>query len=132
MGEKGIIASDMSAGFSIFYSNRVEELFQELKRQLFAPPLRPFARRLVVVSSPPLKSWLMLQMAQDPEIGIAAGLEISYPEETLKKLAVFEKERPTCLELALSIEQHLRAVLQLPDQKIWTPLAHYLQLDAKR
>lgn len=110
--------------FSVFYSNRVEELFQCLKQQLF--PSAPFTRRLLVVPSPPLKSWLMLQLARDPDLGIAAGLEISYPEETLKKLGA--PSSPPFLDLSLAIESQLRQLLQEKKRSdIWTPLFHYFE-----
>lgn len=128
----------MSPHLSVFYSNRVEELYQRLKQQLFNFPADSFTRRLVVVPSPPMKTWLMLQLAKDPEVGIAAGLQVSYPDETIAK-SLLESESEVLtnasrMEMALTIENQLRLVaktwpeLSLREREIWTPLLKYLHV----
>jgi exodeoxyribonuclease V gamma subunit len=49
---------------------------------------------MVIVPSAAMKSWLMLQMAKDPELGVCAGFEIGFLETTIKKL--FEKKGQAC------------------------------------
>lgn len=123
----------------LFYSNRIERLYQDLKQQLFASS-SPFAQRLVIVPTPAIKSWLLLQFAKDPDMGIAAGLEILYLNDALKKLAerITEKKEdryiPNQLELTLSIETHIREIASIwnilsQDKKnIWQPLFNYLKI----
>src|SRR5262245_60569287 len=96
---------------TVFYSNRVEELYQQLKSQLF--PGDPFTKRRIVVPSPPLKSWLNLKLAKD--LGISAGIEVSYPDEMLKKLGItFDSP----LELALRIESELRQMQPFSQKRL--------------
>ncbi|MCE5315938.1 MAG: exodeoxyribonuclease V subunit gamma, partial [Parachlamydia sp.] len=111
---------------SLFYSNRVEDLYAQLKRQLFASPCNPFARRLVVVPNPPLKTWLMLQLAKDPDIGIAAGIEVSYPDEMIDRFSE-SPLFPSRVEIALAIEAQLRRVVRNARDETWAPLMHYLK-----
>ena len=72
--------------FRTVFSNRVEELYIEFRETILHLEKFPFARRLVIVPSPALKTWLMLQMAKDPDAGIAMGLEISYLDQSVQKL----------------------------------------------
>lgn len=114
---------------SLFYSNRVEELYAHLKRQLFAladSKGNPFARRLVVVPNPPLKTWLMLQLAKDPEIGIAAGIEVSYPDETIDRFSE-SPLFPSRMAIALAIEAKLRSIVGTAKEETWAPLIQYLK-----
>lgn len=141
----------MSKQFQVFFSNRTELLYERLKRALFSSTTTPFTRRLVIVPSQPMKAWLLLKMANDPELGIATGIEISYLDPSLKKLhrtlfpelikEVEEQKRLSPLELALAIESEIRAILpQLNAAKlnlsecgqtsIWQPLIHYLKISA--
>ena len=76
----------MTSSFEVYFSNQVEFLLHAFKERIYKTP-SAFTRRLVIVSSPALKSWLMLQLAKDPAIGIAAGMEIYYLDEALEKLS---------------------------------------------
>lgn len=109
----------------LFYSNRVEELYAHLKRLLFPMPCNPFARRLVIVPNPPLKSWLMLQLAKDPDIGIAAGVEVSYPDETIDRFSETPLF-PSRVQMALEIEGQLRRVIQNPKNGCWDSVIKYI------
>jgi exodeoxyribonuclease V gamma subunit len=90
---------------------------------------------MVIVPSAAMKSWLMLQMAKDPEVGVCAGLEIGFLETTIKKL--FEKlggkekleeyYEPSELELALALEENITKVAtDSIFQAEWQPLLLYL------
>lgn len=123
----------------LFYSNHIEQLYQNLKQQLFSHP-KPFERRLIIVPTPAIKSWLLLQFAKDPEMGIAAGLEFHYLEDGLKiiyDLIAQESDPyyvPSPLELTLGIENQIRMLINewefLPTQQrgIWQPIIQYLKI----
>lgn len=129
----------------VYFSNRVEQLYQALKQTLFTETA-PFMRRMIVVPSPAMKSWLMLQMANDPDLGIAAGIEISYLDHTIDQLnTLLEFSRqpnesqspptsPTHLTLALALEGEIRLLIKRTsnltssEAAIWKPLLEYLKL----
>lgn len=128
---------------SVFFSNRVERLYIKLKESLFSSS-QPFDRRLIIVPSPAMKTWLMFHMAQD--LQVAAGIEVGYIDQTLTKLmSLFssdsglslEKKVPSALELALNLEAELKNVLaqaHLLDPKelaIWRPVFDYLKFADK-
>lgn len=129
----------MSETLNIFFSNHLTILYQHLKAHLFAVDPSPFTRRIIVVYGPAMKSWLMLQMAQDPELQIATGLEFLYLNQAFENLLeIFQVNTrstiPSLLELALAIEQELRSKLtffkdlSVEDQRDWLPLLHYLKI----
>lgn len=122
-----------------YFSNRTEALYEELKKNLFHLNSAPFARRLVVVPSPAMKTWLMMRLAKDPEITIATGLEISYLDATLQKLQSIgklpqESSRLNSLELSFAIEKEIRLLvascntLTSQEFSIWLPLFQYLKV----
>ncbi len=119
----------------ISYSNRLELLLEQLKAGLFESSL-PFARRLIIVPSPAMKSWLMLQLAKDPTCGIAMGVEISYLDQTLQLFSDCTKPTLTRLELALAIEYEIRNIFSLwkslssSQQLLWLSLKEYLKIDS--
>lgn len=126
---------------TIFFSNRVEVLFQKLKEDLFVGS-HPLTRRMVIVPSPAIKTWLMYQMANDPELGVAAGVEIGFVDPMVNRLSlVFSPYKdhteskllePSELELSLALEREIRRIIQeyagmlFERQQIWTPLLEYL------
>lgn len=81
---------------SLTFSNRLELLFEALSPHLFADP---FAKPLIIVPSPPMKSWVMQQTAFLHEI--AFGFEVKVLNEALRKLAPASL---TSVELAIRIE----------------------------
>ncbi len=130
--------------FKAFYSNRLEKLYDYLKDALFSPPAHAFTRRMVMVPSPSMKSWLMLRLAKDPEVGMAAGMEIGHLDELVQKARGqwnpknSHKKIPVSVELGLAIENELRTVhaqfdsLSGKEQEIYSPLLQYLHLDPGR
>ena len=130
----------MGKDLNIFLSNRLEVLYHQLKSTLFLPAASPLTRRLVVVYGPAMKSWLMLKMAQDPDLRVATGVEFVYLNQAFEHLLQLTfagdiGHFPSLLELGLAIEQELVSVIQnyhsLSDeeQNDWSPLIHYLKLD---
>ncbi|MEM1282755.1 MAG: exodeoxyribonuclease V subunit gamma, partial [Chlamydiota bacterium] len=129
----------MSSSSIIYLSNRVEILYDDLVSNLFEAS-SPFEKRLIIVPSPAMKSWLTLRMAQDPQLQICAGVEIYYLEEGLDFLqnACSDTQRsahtPSSLEIAIQLEVQLTSILSdyhlLPfdEQVIWKGLADYIQI----
>lgn len=118
----------------ICLSNRVECLLDDFKHRIFKGNAHPLTRRLVIVSSPAIKSWLMLQLAKDPTLGIAAGLEVRYLDEAIEKLrGEFSPDAcrvPSLLELEVLLELHLKAIVtEEHHDEIWKPLFDYLQVN---
>ncbi len=95
------------------YSNRVEVLYEQLVNQLFfSERQKPFSRRLVLVASPAMRSWLQLRMAYDQRLGIAAGMEMGFVEQTLISLANnSDKLIPSIPTLSLAVEVTLKKIL---------------------
>lgn len=125
-----------------FTSNRLEELYTHLKACLFSDVSTPFTRRLIVVPSPAMKSWLMLQMARDPQMGIAMGLEITYLDQSIESLKhlydpIKTKSSLRPLELALLIENEIHKLIKSyssmhkDEQLVWSPLFEYLTIRSK-
>lgn len=125
--------------FKFFFSNQLEILYIHLKQKLFDIS-SPFKRRIVVVYGPAMKNWLMLRMAQDPDLQVAMGIEITYLNQVFELLLKETRQEknlhfPSPLELALVIEKELLAILkgfrglQKDEQAIWLPLIHYVKLD---
>lgn len=123
----------------IFFSNRLEILYQQLKESLFGSTTPPLMRRLVVVYGPAMKTWLMLRMAQDPALNVATGIEFLYLNQAFESLLKLSTDEycghfPTFYELALAIEKELMSILRNfqqfdhEEQADWTPLIQYLNI----
>ena len=133
----------MLKDLDVFFSNRLEVLYQHLKHSLFDPAEEPLRRRLVVVYGPAMQSWLMLKMAQDPDLCIAAGIEFIYLNQAFEYLSKLISPEPashfpSLLELTLAIEIEIASLLQnyqhlsQEEQTDWDPLIHYLKLDPSK
>lgn len=120
-----------------FLCNRLESLYEGLKYTLFHSQLPPFSRKLVVVPSPAMKSWLMLKMADDPDLGIAMGIEITQIDHAIAALLYTHHPTlplhfPSLTELTLAIEADIRQVISCylsktdREQTLWRPLILYL------
>ncbi len=118
----------------VFFSNRLEQLYENLVELLFRVEKCPFARRLVVVPSQTVKTWLTCRLASDPSIGIAMGIDIVYLTNVMSKLRFKSKKIPSLSELAFFLETEIRATLDCfdemleDDQIIWRPLYVHLKL----
>lgn len=118
------------------FSNRVELLYEKLRSALFLKQAAPFERRMIIVPSGAMKSWLMRKMADDAELGIATGIEIGFLDETLKKLYKIlnlhsSKPLLSTLEIAFALEQNIRRTLTTDSQERdqWQPLLKYLNIE---
>lgn len=134
----------MTQLLNVFYSNRVEILFENLKTTLFDTTASPFTNRIIVVPSPAMKSWLMLRLASDPTLNVAAGIQICHLEQGLNKIIdnITSKNNssydPNILELALKIEVEIRHAIDnssfLPpkEKEVWAPLFNYLKIGSSQ
>lgn len=123
-----------------YFSNSTEQLFHALKNRLFLQPGTPFTRRFIIVPSAAMKSWLMMQLATDPDLNIAMGLEIYYIDQAIDKLqglispSSHQDICPSRLQLALTLEGMIRA--QISDlsncdpaiRQLWQPVCAYLKV----
>lgn len=132
----------MSSSLNIYFSNRLEILYHQLKESLFDPILPPLMKRIIIVSGPAMKTWIMLKMAQDPELNIAMGVEFIYLSQAFESLLKYSNHEnlehlPTTIELALAIENELRNVihhynyLENDKQSDWLPIIQYLKIDLR-
>lgn len=129
----------MHDNYQVFLSNRVEILYAYFKYSLYKKGV-PFAKRLLIVPSPAMKTWLTLRLAEDPDIKVATGFEIYSLEEGLEMARSLtgdpnqEHILPSSLELALRIECELHTIIHtfstLPQnqQQLWQPLMDYLHV----
>lgn len=128
----------MQKNIQVFFSNRLNALYQALKQQLFFNS-SPLMKRIVVVHGPAMKGWLSMKMAQDPEIGVAAGIEFVHLSQAFKSILPLctssqSQFIPSNLELALAIQDALSTIindfenLSSDEKKIWSPLIDYLNL----
>jgi len=129
----------MSNELNVFFSNHLDILYLNLKKNLFTTSL-PFARRIVVVYGPAMKAWLMLKIAQDPDFKVALGLEFIYLNQAFETLMrifnpTISRRFPSYLDLALTIESEIMLnlasfqTLSQEEKQIWLPLIYYFKLD---
>ncbi|MFI0435633.1 MAG: exodeoxyribonuclease V subunit gamma [Parachlamydiaceae bacterium] len=129
----------MTDDVPFFFSNRLDILYEQLKRGLFNPDDPPFIRRFVVTYGPAMKTWLMLKMAQDPHLHISTGIEFLYLNQAFDQLLKMTTHAaslhlPSPLELSLAIENECMKIihhfryLSSEEQEDWSHLTHYLKL----
>lgn len=98
----------------IHFSNSLEELVQVLKENLFSGDCGPFDRRLIAVPHLGLKSYLMQAIAKDPQLQVAAGLNIVNLPQAWSKLS--RKKLPTTLELSLFLQHNLIPLIEQEEE----------------
>lgn len=108
---------------SIFLSNSIGELAEALKEKLFFSGGHPFDRRLVIVPSLAVRRFLENYFVEDPELGIAAGVEILPLAAAMNELLL--TRQPTSIELTFQIEAILREFATQNDEQL-RPLKNYL------
>ncbi|KAF3362545.1 Uncharacterized protein PHSC3_000783 [Chlamydiales bacterium STE3] len=118
----------------IYLSNRLEILYEGFKKALFYRGADPFAKRLVIVPSPAMKSYLRRTMAEDPDLQITFGLEFAFLDQGLEQLkqslSSFDKRKrlPSCIELSLNIEHEINQILKEEGHlSLWQPLIKYFK-----
>ncbi len=125
----------------VFFSHRLETLYEHLKENLLASS--PFSKKVVVVPSQHMKRWLKLRCAKDPAMGICAGIEFSFLNEGVLSLSqtLFQSEQrkapltslPLSFTLASAIKSTLGRYEMMEDeeQKLWEPLYSYLTSEGR-
>src|SRR5436305_1895543 len=76
---------DSQSKIASVMSNRIEELYIHLEKQLITNWDNPFKRRLVIVPNSYLKAYLQSRLA-DVEGKVAMGLEILLPRQALERI----------------------------------------------
>lgn len=94
----------------IHFSNHLEALLPPLKENLFPLGAKPFDKRLVAVPHLGLKSYLMKAMAKDPDLQVAAGMQIVSLTQAFAK--VTKKILPNCLELSLFLQHQILPLIE--------------------
>ncbi|NGX39823.1 MAG: RecBCD enzyme subunit RecC [Chlamydiae bacterium] len=95
----------------LYRGNRLEDLIEALKAHLYPEGSRPFERRLIIVPHLGLKSFIVHRLAKDPDLQVAAGLEVTNLPQGYAKIT--KGVLPSSLELSFYI-QHL--LLPMIDQ----------------
>ncbi|SCA63502.1 hypothetical protein SCG7109_AQ_00050 [Chlamydiales bacterium SCGC AG-110-M15] len=128
----------------LFFSQRLDVLYQTLSKLLFREGSSPFLRRVIIVPSQAIKSWLFMRMASDKEIGIAAGVDVLYLSHMLRKMdeqnyasprKKTQKTQAPSHELSLFLEVCIREMfksrqnLPVEQQKQWQVLWNHLKVD---
>lgn len=113
----------------ITLSNRLEELYEAFKRDLYIPGDSLTLERLVVVPNAALRDWLQHRLASDPEVGIAAGIRFAFEDDAFARLAApSDIYFPSHMQLSLALEADIDYLLQQPQtDPVWTPLFDYLK-----
>lgn len=70
---------DLTPGFSVIHSNRLEDLRSVAVQWICAHPLAPLENETFLVQSNGMAQWLKLALAQDSGCGISAALDIQLP-----------------------------------------------------
>ncbi|MFI5333680.1 MAG: exodeoxyribonuclease V subunit gamma, partial [Chlamydiales bacterium] len=119
----------------VILSNAVEQLADALKEKLFFSGAHPFDRKLVIVPHLAIKHYLEMHYAQDPSLGIAAGVEFLPLSQALNRL--LGSKQPTFIELTLQLENLLIHLMREQEQldsiekKVFAPLFHYLSKETQ-
>ncbi len=108
----------------IHFSNSLEELIGILKENLYTQSSGPFDRRLIAVPHLGLKNYLMQAIAKDPQLQVAAGLQIVNLAQAWAKIC--RRKLPTTLELSLFLQHHLIPLIEDEEQ-----LQHYFASEAR-
>ena len=96
-----------------FSSHRVEVLYNYFKAMLFNEYTDAFTKRIVIVPSPLVRSWLEIQMANDPDLSVSMGVQWSLLTSFVDQLPSFmgnplKIRKPYFFELSLRIEDILK------------------------
>lgn len=94
----------------IHFGNHLEELTAILKAELFPEGSGPFDKRLIAVPHLGLKTYLMQSLAKDPDLQVAAGLQIVSLAQAWTKIT--RCVLPSTLELSLFLQHALLPLME--------------------
>ncbi len=124
---------------TFIFSNKMEQLFEQLRDNLFVNT-SAFSNRLLLVPFQGTRSWVFLQLAKDPKIQIAMGLKTLYLKEGINQLLTFLDDKkedlliPNQIELALVLELEIIEIITSFHlfnedlQQLFLPLLNYLKI----
>ena len=120
--------------YYVFFSNRIEILFSNLKKLLFDKSTTAFTKRIVVVPNQAMKKWISLELARD--LSVSAGIDFYLLSSMMENLNKFSGVGvPSLFELALCIETEIKDIigifcaLDYEKQRIWKPVMDYLKIN---
>ncbi len=117
---------------SAYLSQSTETLYRFLIQNLFSTSKSPFLKKIVIVPSPLMKSWLVKKMADD--LGISMGIELFLQEQGMRKIADYlEITFPTIVpdrdQLAFAFQHLIPKLLDdYPFLKIYLEEGHQKRL----
>lgn len=126
----------------VLFSNQLEHLYIQLRSLLFSSDCGAFTKRIIIVPHLAMKRWLSVRLAQDKNVGIFAGLEISLMNHITAKLlqkgfckkGEGKKRTVTFQDLCFLLEVEVKKALfsyremSIEDKKVWFPLLKHLKI----
>lgn len=115
---------------TVYLSNQLEKLHEELKTHLFFEKNSPFQTPpLILTPTSAVEEWVRLRLAEDKKIGVVIGFTFLSLHTALENLV---GHTPTLLELLLAIVAEMRLITE-KENPLWEPLLSYLEKgDLKR
>lgn len=95
---------------NIFLSNVLENLVESLKTNLFNSSFSPFSKRVVVVPSTLMKTYLMMNIAKNPSFQVVAGVRFATLFQILREMG--GKKMLKFIELSLLVEEELHQLVK--------------------
>jgi exodeoxyribonuclease V gamma subunit len=103
-----------------FLSNRSDELYEHLKNELYSIEADPFCKRLVIIPSLSLKSYLLSQLASSSAGKISFGLKILSLKSSIDKLLSLVLARhlviPSVIDWQVAITDALKKLILSQDE----------------
>ena len=114
---------------NITLSNRLEELYEAFKQELYLPGDALALERVVIVPNSAIRDWLQQRLASDPEVGLAAGIRFTFEDDAFGFLALPPGILlPSHMEISFALEADITQLLYQPfNDPVWVPLFEYLK-----
>ena len=98
---------------TVYFSNQLEQLAENLGEELWQNGADPFAKRIVILPHHGLKSYLTAFFAKHPNWSVSAGVEYKVLMEGVNSLLASGEEKfPSEMALSFAIEQEICTILQ--------------------
>ncbi len=120
----------VSSGLTLYTSNRLENLADQLAQVVAAPLGRPLTPELVVVQSQGMRRWLTQELAA--RRGICANVRFPFPQNFFHDLFQETFPQATCtrtFECEAMTWRVMRLLPQFAGEKAFAPVANYLAGD---
>ncbi len=118
----------MNVRMQVTLSNRLENLYEAFKHELYQLGDALALERLVIVPNSAIRDWLQQRLAADPEIGLAAGLRFAFEDDAFACLVLSSEQLfPSHMQVSFALEGDLIQLIQQPTKDlVWQPLFDYL------